>query len=338
MAESSEGVQEEELVKKTGATSIIWTWFGFKVSDSEQKNIICKICRATVTAKRGNTSNLFYHLKTKHVVEYEQSQTMRNAVPLKNQSSSGRKKVTQQLSIAQAFSKGTPYDKKSQRWIDITHSIAVFLCKDMVPFQTVERSGFLDMVNTLDQRYVVPSRKYFSEVEIPKLHAEVRSQVEKELCDIQQYATTTDLWSSRTMDSYISLTIHFIDDEWKLCSKCLQTSYFPEDHTGEFISQGLREALESWGLDEEGMVCITTDNGANVVKAVELNDWTRLQCFGDGLHLAIGRFSQYCFFVVVCFLLDTVGSDKVLISCKFNILYILSYFREQLSCRFDTEA
>lgn len=284
-------VEEVELVKKTGATSIIWSWFGFKVSDSEQKNIICKICRATVTAKRGNTSNLFYHLKTKHVVEYEESQRMR-ATQTPRESSSGKKKAGsthQQVTISQAFLKGTPYDKKSQRWTDITKSIAVHLCKDMVPFQTVERSGFLGVIKTLDPRYVVPSRKYFSEVEIPKLHAEVRDQVETELRELKHYATTTDLWSSRTMDPYISLTIHFIDDEWKLCSKCLQTSYFPDDHMGELIAQGLRECLESWGLDEEQMVCITTDNGANVVKAVGLNDWTRLQCFGHRLHLAIGK-------------------------------------------------
>lgn len=36
------------------------------------------------------------------------------------------------------------------------------------------------------------------------------------------------------------------------------------------------------------MVCITTDNGANIVKAASLNNWTRLQCFGHRLHLAIG--------------------------------------------------
>ncbi|XP_060780514.1 E3 SUMO-protein ligase ZBED1-like [Neoarius graeffei] len=143
------------------------------------------------------------------------------------------------------------------------------------------------MVKTLDQRYVVPSRKYFAEVEMPKLHDKIRGQVEQELRHIKHYATTTDLWSSRTMDPYISLTIHYINNTWELCSKCLQTSYFPDDHTGELIAQGLREALESWGLDEELQVCITTDNGANVVKAVKLNDWIRLQCFGHRLHLAI---------------------------------------------------
>lgn len=60
----------------------------------------------------------------------------------------------------------------------------------------------------------------------------------KELSQIKHYATTTDLWSSRTMEPHISLTVHSINDEWELCSKCLQTSYFPDDPDSP--------ALESW--------------------------------------------------------------------------------------------
>lgn len=115
----------------------------------------------------------------------------------------------------------------------------------MVPFLTVEKSGFKDMVKTLDPHYEVPDGKLFSQTEMPQLFDQVREQVKKELRSIKHYATTTDLWLSRTMEPYISLTVHFINEEWKLCSRCLQTSYFPEDHTGEQISQGLKEALES---------------------------------------------------------------------------------------------
>ncbi|KAK1906977.1 Zinc finger BED domain containing protein 4, partial [Dissostichus eleginoides] len=61
------------------------------------------------------------------------------------------------------------------------------------------------------------------------------------------------------------------------------------DHTGEIIAQGLQEALLSWNLPEARQVCITTDNGSNIVKAVSLNKWKRLQCFGHRLHLAIER-------------------------------------------------
>ncbi|XP_031723874.1 zinc finger BED domain-containing protein 4-like [Anarrhichthys ocellatus] len=91
------------------------------------------------------------------------------------------------------------------------------------------------------------------------------------------------------MEPYLSITVHFISDDWELCNHSLQTSYFPDDHTGEIIAQGLREALESWRLGEERQVALTTDSGANIVKAVELNNWRRLQCFGHRLHLAIER-------------------------------------------------
>lgn len=52
--------------------------------------------------------------------------------------------------------------------------------------------------------------------------------------------------------------------------------------------------MASWSLQEERLVCITTDNGSNVVKAASLNNWTRVQCFGHRLHLAIDE--SHCIF------------------------------------------
>ncbi|KAL6485907.1 hypothetical protein MHYP_G00052990 [Metynnis hypsauchen] len=72
-------------------------------------------------------------------------------------------------------------------------------------------------------------------------------------------------------------------------SRCLQASYFPDDHTGENIAAGLREGLASWDLQEDNHICITTDNASNMVMAAQINEWTRLQCFGHRLHLAIGH-------------------------------------------------
>ncbi len=136
---------------------MIWTGFWFKKSDVEQKNVICKMCGVTVTANKGNTSNVYSHLKSKHVLEYAESQRLRSAqTPAQSTNTGGKKKVypatQQQTSIAQAFSKSTPYDRKSTRWNDITRAITTHLCKDMVPFQTVERSGFKHMIKTLDPR------------------------------------------------------------------------------------------------------------------------------------------------------------------------------------------
>ncbi|KAJ4943422.1 hypothetical protein JOQ06_005923, partial [Pogonophryne albipinna] len=158
----------------------------------------------------------------------------------------------------------------------------------MAPVSVVEKPGFQKLVKTLDPKYKLPGRKYFAEKALPALYVEVREKVTNQLTNVTHFSTTTDLWSSRTCEPYLSLTVHYVDN-WELKSACLQTSFFPEDHTGEIIAQGLQEALLSWNLPEARQVCITTDNGSNIVKAVSLNKWKRLQCFGHRLHLAIER-------------------------------------------------
>ncbi|XP_035848419.1 zinc finger BED domain-containing protein 1-like [Sander lucioperca] len=157
----------------------------------------------------------------------------------------------------------------------------------MMPVNTVTKPGFKNLVTTLDKRYNMPSRTYFSQIAIPELHRQCRQRVAMELKTIQFFAATTDMWSSHTAEPYQSLTVHYITEDLQLKACSLQTAYFPEDHTGENIAAGLREGLECWDLNEDNLVCITMDNASNMVKAAQLNEWTRLQCFGHRLHLAI---------------------------------------------------
>ncbi|XP_077361925.1 E3 SUMO-protein ligase ZBED1-like isoform X2 [Festucalex cinctus] len=283
--EISEDENEESdgIVPKRGAQSVVWRYFGFRKSDYNQKTILCTICLTKVAATGGNTSNLLHHLSRKHVSEYEQCVKLKFAPFAPTHPAVGQK------SLQDALAKGVPYDRESKRWIDITNAITIHLAKDMVALNTVEKEGFKQMMMTLDPRYEVPSRKYFSQVAIPSLYEKYRAKLEAELGGVRHFAATTDMWFSRTMEPYFGMTIHFISDEWVLQSHCLQTSYFPDDHTGELLAAGLQEALDSWGLPEKKLVAITTDNGENVTKAVELNRWSRLQCFGHRLHLAIEK-------------------------------------------------
>ena len=96
------------------------------------------------------------------------------------------------------------------------------------------------------------------------------------------------LYDRYTTEPYLSYTVHFVGEDWKLESRCLQTLYLPEDHTGENIAVPLRETLESWEIDVSKQVCLTTDNGSNIVCATEsCLGWTHLSCFGHNLHLAV---------------------------------------------------
>ena len=90
MAESESNIATgstvEELVPERGATSVVWKWFGYKRSDVQQTTVICEKCKKTVPTKGGNTTNLFHHLKQKHLLEYEESQISRQEYFVKSSS------------------------------------------------------------------------------------------------------------------------------------------------------------------------------------------------------------------------------------------------------------
>ncbi|KAL3988405.1 serine protease 27 [Sarotherodon galilaeus] len=220
---------DPELVSKNDATSVVWNWFGFCPSDTHQSPILCRTCKRAVVAKGANTTNLFHHLKQKHFLY---SKLLKHT-------------KIDDSTINVALKSCTPHDKSSKRWGELTNAVTRCLARDMMPIQSVERKGFKKMLKTFDPRYRLPTKKYFSKF----------------------FASTMDTWSSRTSDLFMSLTMHYVDKDWKLQNKCFERSFFPEDHTGENIAKVLKEFLSSWNLQEEKEVCVTTDNGANIVKA-----------------------------------------------------------------------
>ena len=47
--------------------------------------------------------------------------------------------------------------------------------------------------------------------------------------------------------------------------------------------------MDSWGLKKVDQVCITTDNGSNVISATNQLNWQRVSCFGHNLNLAVTK-------------------------------------------------
>lgn len=62
----------------------------------------------------------------------------------------------------------------------------------------------------------MPSRTYFRETVIPSLHEEVKKEVSLGISKAVSVALTTDGWTSRATESYITTAAHYISQEWKL--------------------------------------------------------------------------------------------------------------------------
>jgi hypothetical protein len=49
----------------------------------------------------------------------------------------------------------------------------------------------------------------------------------------------------------------------------------------------MNEILNEWQLSPSNQVCLTTDSGANIVKAASNLSWSWISCFCHNLHLAL---------------------------------------------------
>ena len=301
MEDETEGSEESEadeqeadvsLVPKPRTKSAVWNYFRVESdSDGQPSNLsklVCTKCLTAVSAMHGNTSNLFTHLRRKHPLLFAQVCNKRS------RKKSGTTKRTaepsgseDQPTIVHAFSQNQKYERKSKKWQKLTNVVSRCIAKDMLPMAIVEKPGFKNMSETFDPRYQLPSRKYISQEAIPSLYNSTQASVTSMLQSASHFCSTTDLRSSVNMQPYLSYTVHFISEDWRLQSKCLQTLFMPADHNGENLAESMKSVLDGWGLSEEKQICITTDDGSNLVRACCLLNWLHIPCFGHNLHLAI---------------------------------------------------
>lgn len=160
---------------------------------------------------------------------------------------------------------------------------------DMQPYRSVEKPGFNQLMNTLCPSFKIPSRKYFSDHKIPQMYGEVKLIKQTKLSSVKFIALTTDCWTSNNGHPFIGLTAHAISNEWKLETFCLACTSLTIDHTAQNLQRSLREILFEWKIDSEKLAAITTDFGANIVKAVSLMNFIHVACFGHALNTGVTR-------------------------------------------------
>lgn len=255
--------------------SNVWPHFGFKNKTDSQEldmsNAFCKLCKTRIKYS-GNTTNLRAHL-TRHHPEVTAQPPAKPVDPT-------------QLRIDTIHSSKLPAG--SERAKKITNAVVYFICKDIRPYSIVENEGFRYMLNTLEPRYVIPTRRYITDTAVPKLYEEVKQEVVESLSKAERVALTCDVWTSRATESYVTITSHYISDQWKLVSHVLQTRVMYESHSGSNIADLLGNAVEEWNITEKDPA-IVTDNASNMVIAARLAGFVHIKCFAHTLNLASQR-------------------------------------------------
>jgi hypothetical protein len=203
----------------------------------------------------GNTSNLRQHLRAKHVTEYAVvAQHLKDQqdkqVPAKKQCSGDnnkeQKSTTQSKLPTQPPPKWGPDNPKQQL---ITEKITAMICRDMQPFSIVEDLGFRDVLKAAEPRYLMPSRKTFSTELIPQLFSKTVDVVKSDVHTAVSLAITTDGWTSKANNSYISYTAHFLNEQFEPRNYCLNIENVDDSHTAQNLANSLSQSILAWTTD-----------------------------------------------------------------------------------------
>ncbi|KAL4097820.1 hypothetical protein QTP88_022528 [Uroleucon formosanum] len=174
-----------------------------------------------------------------------------------------------------------------------------YCCMDIKPMYSIEGEGFkqfgqflLDVgakYGKIDIADILPHPTTVSR-HIETTTKELRNNIFKDLFFIieKKYcASTCDLWTDDfRRNSYMSITLHYIDDNWELNNRLLHTGQFPmnESKTGDNIRRFLYNfffqisdaANKPCSNDLMSSITFVTDQGSNMLSA--LRNTNRLNC------------------------------------------------------------
>lgn len=190
--------------KKSG----VWNFFE-KVSDVECQ---CNLCSAKISHKGGGTSSMLKHLKGKHnMTDLNKSQ-----------------QPTTRMGTITSFIRRPMSTEKQQ---EITKKALMMCVTDLRPLSIVEGKGFRQFCDALNPSYRCPSHTTMHNY-LQLLYKEQKQVLIERLSKLDSLALTTDAWTSCATQSYVTVTGHYLDEQWNLKSVMIATRQVEERHTG----------------------------------------------------------------------------------------------------------
>ncbi|KAL2899935.1 Zinc finger BED domain-containing protein RICESLEEPER 3 [Bienertia sinuspersici] len=160
--------------------------------------------------------------------------------------------------------------------------VALIIVRHDLPFQFIEYDGIRRCFTYLNADAKFVSR-YTLKADVMKMFKREKEKLKVELSSVSgRISLTSDCWTSITTDGYISLTAHFVDNEWCLQKRILNFSFMPLPHSGIHMCDKVCGMLKDWEIQKK-IFSITLDNAtSNDVFAENLKGELDLFCVGGG--------------------------------------------------------
>ncbi|XP_065664529.1 E3 SUMO-protein ligase ZBED1-like [Hydra vulgaris] len=268
-----------------------------KTSDGAE----CKAFKKSLKTKDGNTSGLQCHVEKKHSQNYfEYSKKTDDSLP------PSKKKQQTMVEMLETKSK---YDKDNSIQKQFDSAMLDYFCTNLASFSAVKGRGFKKWFDIAKPKLTLHHRTTYSRkhlIRSREVQAGMKSIITEITPNLKSAAFTSDLWTSRAQDSYISWTFLTIDENWRLHYWTPHVQQFPCRHTGILIEGKLDSFLEELNLPADLPMYCVINQTRNMKLAVKLSK--RLDQYLCNNH------------ILQCAVRDafgmTAGMDDALQTCK----------------------
>ncbi|KAI5441331.1 hypothetical protein KIW84_010697 [Lathyrus oleraceus] len=122
------------------------------------------------------------------------------------------------------------FDKQACR-----KALSIFVVLDEQPFSAVEGEGFKYYSKVMQPQFTLPSRRTVAR-DCFQLHLDEKQKLKAFFkSDCNRVALTTDCWTSIQNQNYLTLTAHFVDNEWNYQKRIISFTVIP-NHKGDTVA------------------------------------------------------------------------------------------------------
>ena len=284
---SNKKIKWLEKRKRQGKrTSTIWEHFTMlEGGDKNKPRAACNYCNLDYAAdtKSCGTSTLWMHVE--HKCKKCPFSTWVEENKKKQSSILQFTKKTEDSPNEEVASSGQVV-KFSQKVV--REEISKYLIMDELPFRHIDGKGFQRLIRYFFPKFEFPSRVTIAR-DIYQLFLDEKVRLRKELLN-HRLSLTTDCWTSIQNISYLCLTAHWVDNNWKMQKRIISFIQVPS-HKGEMVGKELINCLNDWGITK--VFAVTIDNAAsNSVALDKVKEFLKEK--NDGLVLNGEMFHVRC--------------------------------------------
>jgi hypothetical protein len=262
------------LAPSSSLTSETWKYFHlvqyyeelpkqiYSTHEPDREYACCNICGSTVVCKslnkksnkmRATGAGIKSHLESAHKIYKEENEST---------------KSTNTSSITDCFGKqsGPKFVSNSHKQEHVDNKTVKWIAKECLPINTTESTSYQEMMKAAYNGYKNMGRKKVKQ-KLYQLSKKVRKLIRERVGKTNHVSITSDHWTSIAKQNYEGVTIHWIDEEWKLHSLPLGCFLHEGDSKSESLVQSFFERLfEGLGVEELNVIAIVTDTTSNMNK------------------------------------------------------------------------